>query len=472
MSAYLKFFEFENSPFDGTTKTQVVLGTKALRAAFGAIREGLDEGADRICVSGGAGLGKTSLAKALPKLLGDNAQVALALDPGGSWESLRGSIARQWGLETAGLARASLVEAARDQRLVLVIDQAETASEEFLDHLDVILSYRGAKDEPVVQSVLLACLVRAEGQDAPPLLWWLDRIHTRQLEFAPLPQDGVESYIHKHLKRAGWRGEQIFSQEAAFAIHEVSDGIPGKISRLCEHLLEAAAAEDRRDIDVAFVQTVCGAIHNDRNEAQNDAQNDAEIKEAPETMLKLEETVEDFEASDSTDPDESLVDSSSAQDSDDSLASLEDYLSAPVSAEELRSIRGSLVSQQVRPIAAAAIAAILGGLAIAWLTGDSETTAAESSRSTGQASRSAPSLDDGRDAPVIARLRGPVTGSQASTNSAERTAAQNPRTVPVIARSPIEKRGRFDFEDQDFAEDIADDELIDMRPASMLPSTP
>jgi MSHA biogenesis protein MshM len=105
MPAYLKFFELDNSPFEGTTQTKVVLGTKALRAAFAAIREGLDEGAARICVSGGRGLGKTSLAKALPKLLGESARVALALDPGGSWESLRGAIARQWGLESEGILR-------------------------------------------------------------------------------------------------------------------------------------------------------------------------------------------------------------------------------------------------------------------------------------------------------------------------------------------------------------------------------
>ena len=64
MSAYLTFFELEQSPFEGTAQSQVVLGTRALRDAFGTIRSGLEEGASRICVSGGAGLGKTSLARA------------------------------------------------------------------------------------------------------------------------------------------------------------------------------------------------------------------------------------------------------------------------------------------------------------------------------------------------------------------------------------------------------------------------
>ena len=96
MSAYLKFFELEQSPFEGRAQSQVVLGTRALRDAFGTIRGGLDEGASRICVSGAAGLGKTSLARALPKLLGDEARVANVLDAGVAWEACRDGIARQY----------------------------------------------------------------------------------------------------------------------------------------------------------------------------------------------------------------------------------------------------------------------------------------------------------------------------------------------------------------------------------------
>jgi type II secretory pathway predicted ATPase ExeA len=144
MSTYLKFFELEQSPFEaGEGATQVVLGTRALRDALATIETGLEDGIERICVSGGPGLGKTSLARALPKLLGDATRVAIVLDPTVGWESARRSIARQWELPGGGLPRAGLVEAARSERLVLVVDAAETATEEFLDHLDVLLSYRG-----------------------------------------------------------------------------------------------------------------------------------------------------------------------------------------------------------------------------------------------------------------------------------------------------------------------------------------
>jgi len=274
MSAYLKFFELEQSPFEGKGQAQVVLGTRALRDAFTTIQTGLDEGASRICVNGARGLGKTSLARALPKLLGESARVALILDPTPSWEASRGTVAEQWGLESGGLARARLIEAACERKLVLVIDQAEEASEEFLDHLDVLLSYRSEHDTPVVQSVLLARLTTREGRAPSPLVWWLDRIQTLQLEFAPLPRDGIEVYIHKHLKRAGWRGDRLFSDEAARAIHGYSGGVPGEVSSLCERLLSEAAAQRLVAIDADFVHSSCD-VEVDGEPEENDEDEEA-----------------------------------------------------------------------------------------------------------------------------------------------------------------------------------------------------
>ena len=260
MSAYLTFFDLEQSPFEGKAQSQVVLGTRALRDAFGTIRSGLEEGAARICVSGGAGLGKTSLARALPKLLGDDARVANVIDPGMAWEDCRGGLAKQWGLASGGLARGALIEARSERPLVLVIDQAERASEEFLDHLDVLLSYRTEADEAVVQSILLANLGTRDGEQPVALVCWLDRIQTLQLEFEPLTRDGVASYVTKHLRRAGWRGEALFTEEAGFAVHGYTGGVPREISALCEQLLIEAASREQSCIDANFVHAICEPV--------------------------------------------------------------------------------------------------------------------------------------------------------------------------------------------------------------------
>lgn len=266
MSAYLKFFQLEKSPFDTRAQSNLVLGTKALRTAFSEIETALADGAPRICVSGKEGLGKTSLARALPKLLGDSARVVLILNPSLPWSTLRSAIVKQLDLAEGNLSRKTLMRVrAEGRRLVIAVDQAERISSESLDHLDILLGYKNDDDEQLVHCVLLANLQAAASQhneqgEQTPLLWWLDKLNTLQLEFQPIPVTGVSSYVQKHLKRAGWKGGQIFTPDALQAIHRLTGGVPRKMSELCERALELAAEEEARGVDGGMIEDVFGEI--------------------------------------------------------------------------------------------------------------------------------------------------------------------------------------------------------------------
>jgi type II secretory pathway predicted ATPase ExeA len=523
MSAYLKFFELEQSPFEGKAQARVVLGTKALRDACALIRAGLDKGDARICVSGGPGLGKTSLARALPKLLGDAARVAVVLDPHVPWESLRESIAKQWGLTTAGLARTALIEAASERRLVVVIDQAERASEEFLDHLDIVLSYRSENDEPVVQSILLARLSASDQQDPAPLVWWLDRIQTLQLEFAPLPRDGIESYIPQHRKRAGWRGQRLFTEGAALAIHEYTGGNPGEVSRLCERLLAEAATRDHHDIDDAFVHALCDKVEPEDESSLEDAFEEIVLGEEfdaaggtdepdsamlelqhvvsdPERTPALSETLEHFEKDEAKENEEANT-VQAADEIDETIGTIEapldgpfhvitdsrplaamqnsqdDPLLEPASQEELRAILGSVLGRHGRAFAAAAVAAVIGGLALAWLAGDagpSRSSASDGPDFAGYERRgpTEPGATAESDPPpaMLARLRGPVSTTPILPSATRPAPATEPQTAPKTAPAiPSTEPQVLELSEEEFEEKISEDELVDMRPAAMLP---
>ena len=85
MATYLKFHQLKRSPFEGRESNQLVLATASLRSAYADIRSSLRENSPRICISGSSGIGKSSFARALPKLLESEAQCVRVRDPGSHW---------------------------------------------------------------------------------------------------------------------------------------------------------------------------------------------------------------------------------------------------------------------------------------------------------------------------------------------------------------------------------------------------
>lgn len=260
MAAYIRFYQLDASPFgDGTGKSGLVLGTSSLRGALSEVKQGLAEGSPRICLTGSAGIGKTSFCRALPKLLGDSAQVAVVLNPHRPWQDVRATIAKRYKIQAGAISRKALLAAREDtKKLVLVIDQAESLSHESLDHLDNLLQYQGDEGDQLLHCVMLADLEHAASGTETPLLWWLDRFTTLQLQFSPIPAEGLRHYVEKHLAKAGWAGGELFTEEALVAIHRYTGGVPRAINDLCQKILVEGGAREISPISAEFIEGLYG----------------------------------------------------------------------------------------------------------------------------------------------------------------------------------------------------------------------
>ncbi len=462
MSLHLDFFALHRSPFADEAHTSVVIGTRALRKLVSRIQATLRDGGARIGVCGVEGVGKTSLARALPKLFAGNARVVTLFEPDSDWRSVRISLARDWQLAGERLSRAGLLEAARKHRLVLVIDSAEQAPVSLLDHLDVLQEIRDEDGAAVVTVILFVRSTGEEGDAAPPALAWLERTGAARLRFEPLAPDSVADFIERQLVRAGYQGSPLFTPRAALAIHAETAGVPGAISALCEQLLIEAAAKRLRTLDEPFIRSrqmlpreraALGA--EDGEEAWDDA--DHHPRESASEELLLEHAI--------APPDPRSVVRRTARTGDvgDEDPELEAYLSAPPSEAELRAIRGGFLRRNARLFAAITTAVALGGVLVALLLeapqagGDPAPAPATHEVVAARPNGSMPTPSASIPGPILGRLRGPVSPAPVAAPRRSSGATAPRRNDLFENASPLQRAG-----------DLVDDDALS-PPASALP---
>lgn len=240
MTTYLEFYELMKPPFDVRPGKGPVLATQPLREALSWVKARLVADEPILCVSGAPGVGRSSLARVLPGTLSADCRVARVVNPLRPWEEIRKAIGRQF-VVGPGLSRHSLVDArSLGQRLVLVVDAAERADDEFLDHLDGLLDLRGPARERLLQVVLFAREARfSEGHESP--LWgWLKARQgvTRGLD--PISPQEIHGYIRKRLENAGRRRGELFTETASLVIHRYTQGVPRRVNHTCDAVLREA----------------------------------------------------------------------------------------------------------------------------------------------------------------------------------------------------------------------------------------
>jgi MSHA biogenesis protein MshM len=265
MADVLDFFGLRRQPFAERAR-DVVLATPPLRKVLERVRTDLAMGATHLLITGPGGIGKTSLARALPRVLRRSASVAgiaCVFDPTPEWGRLRTAIARDLALEGGALSRNSLLAACgHGRRHVVVVDDAHRLSYETLEHLGNLLRTTTSLGDPVCDCILLADPTTGER----PLQAWLEGLRCIELALEPLPASAICDYAHRRLRAAGWEGNRLFSEGACRAIHTITGGVPLAVNKVCNLVLIEAAARCRRWIDAELVDGgLSGAGRRSRN---------------------------------------------------------------------------------------------------------------------------------------------------------------------------------------------------------------
>jgi general secretion pathway protein A len=262
---YLYHFQLSEDPFriDAGEKFDVDLPSQAdaLARADRAVRTGKS----LVVLVGGVGTGKTRIARRLYEALEEEIfeagmMVVLRRAVGADWLLVR--IARQLGVEEPRNEREALIAQIYEKlaivhedgrRAVLIVDDAQgLANEETLAELCglVKLEY---EDRRLLTVVLVGAPALAAAITADPLL--AHHVDVR-VQLAPLERDDAVGYLAARIEAAGGSGETLLPGAAA-ALHELSEGAPGRMNALADNALYEAwrcqrEQVTRNDVEQAY----------------------------------------------------------------------------------------------------------------------------------------------------------------------------------------------------------------------------
>ena len=261
---YNKFYGLKDKPFEITPDPRYLYLSESHREALAHLTYALNESKGFTVITGEVGTGKTTLVQMLLSRLDSHTRIAHLFNPKLGTRDFFKYICQDFGLKTDGfstkgeflsLLHTFLMECyARRERVVLIVDEAQTLSPALLEEVRLLTNLETPKAK-LLQVILL-------GQ--PELDNTLARSEFRQLKqrislrfnLKPLNRQETGEYIIRRLKAAGARNTDLFDEDAVKEIYKYSKGIPRLINVICDNALMTGFVYEKHRIGRDIVREV------------------------------------------------------------------------------------------------------------------------------------------------------------------------------------------------------------------------
>ncbi len=261
---YEQFYGLRENPFSVTPNPEYIFLGKHHREALAQLLYGVREKKGFIVITGEVGTGKTTLVRYLLDKLDDNGhtKTAFVFNPKLAVNDFIQYILKDLGVRVQGqtkgehlhnLHRYLLNAYQKDERVILIIDEAQGLKPELLEEIRLLSNLETSRSK-LLQIVLVGQPEFDKTLSLPGFRQLRQRINLRYY-LPPLTVKETEEYIGKRLKIAGAK-EPIFTGKAIKEIYLKSGGIPRLINILCDNALLNGYALDQKLVDKGSVKEV------------------------------------------------------------------------------------------------------------------------------------------------------------------------------------------------------------------------
>jgi general secretion pathway protein A len=261
---YDKHFGLLDLPFTVTPDPRFFYSNSAYREAFATLRYGIEARKGFIVITGEVGTGKTTLLKLFMHNAESTIHTAFIFNPRlGFLELLRAMLndlgipqnANEDRLSLTEKLNAYLIEQIKSRQIVaLLIDEAQDLSDEMLEELRLLSNLETDKDK-LLQIVLIG-QPELEGKLEKPGLRQLKQRVALRCRLEPLKAEEIHQYINFRLKKAGYKGKELFDGVAVERVAFYSKGTPRIINMICDNALLIAYAASRNNVSAEMVEEV------------------------------------------------------------------------------------------------------------------------------------------------------------------------------------------------------------------------
>ena len=275
LSAYELFYGLDERAFGLAADPKFLYRTASHELALASLLDAIRRRDSVVLLTGGAGLGKTTLCRVLVEQLDRRTIASFVAHPFLSIEELLKTVLVDFGviaerdLANGHLSGASHVELAGALHhflcslaplgafAVVIVDDAQTIPPAVLDQIRELSDVE--RDARLLQVMLVGEPELASTLARPECEPLAQRIGARA-ELAPLTRADLDGYLPHRLAIAGSRTRASFDEGARDRLYELSGGVPGVLNQLCDGALESGHEISATVIDRAIVDRAAQAL--------------------------------------------------------------------------------------------------------------------------------------------------------------------------------------------------------------------
>ncbi|MCR9098141.1 MAG: AAA family ATPase [bacterium] len=264
---YTAFYGLREKPFALSPDPRFLYLAGSHREALAHLLYGIEQGEGFISVTGEVGTGKTTLCRTLLERLDGDTELAFLFNPSRTALELLQSICAEFGLPAEGLARRALMhqlntflleQKRRGKRVLLIIDEAQTLSENTLEQVRLLSNLETSRDK-LIQILLLGQPELDRKLDERGLRQLRQRISVRW-KLDPLSPAETRAYVRHRLSVAAGEPKDLFSEAALKEVHRRTGGVPRLVNQLCDRALLAGYAARAAKIGPRLVREAAREI--------------------------------------------------------------------------------------------------------------------------------------------------------------------------------------------------------------------